>query len=118
MRFLKSKHGILKPGVLNTAIIGLVLLVVLFQIYATLVPEAGAAGDSLGDAATCSSAGGFFNGTQNLCLNGTSPADTAQVSFQSIPLAGLFSGTGVVFVIIMAALVILVVKSFLPGSKK
>ena len=117
MKFLKSKHGVLKPGILNSAIIGLVLLVVLFQLYATLIPEAGAAGDALGDAATCSSAGGFFNGTQNLCLNGTGPADTAQVSFQSIPLSGLLSGTGVVFVIIMAALVILVVRSFLPGGK-
>lgn len=117
MKLLKSKLGILKPTVLNTAIIGLVLLVVLFQLYATLIPEAGAAGDSLGDAATCSTAGGFFNGTQNLCLNGTSPADTAQVTFQSIPLGGLLGGSGVVFVIIMAALVILVVRSFLPGSK-
>lgn len=118
MKLLKSKFGVLKPGVLNTAILSIVLLVVLFQIYANLVPTAGAAGDSLGNAATCSSAGGFFNSTQQLCLNGTGIADTAQVSFQSIPLSGLFSATGIVFLIIMAALILLVVRNFLPGSKK
>ncbi len=117
MKLLKSKSGVLKPNILNTAILALVLLVVLFQIYATLVPTAGAAGDSMGDSATCSSSGGFFNSSQQLCLNGTGPADTAQVSFQSIPLSSLFAGTGIVFLIIMAALIILVVRSFLPGTK-
>lgn len=34
-----------------------------------------------------------------------------------VPLGSLFVGTGVVFVIIMAALIILVVKSFLKGGK-
>ncbi len=86
MKLLKSKAAILKPNILNTAILGLVLLVVLFQLYATLVPEAQAAGDSLNAA--------------------------------GVPLGSLFVGSGVVFVIIMAALVILVVRSFLPGSGK
>ena len=83
-KLLKSKAAVLKPSILNTAILGLVLLVVLFQLYATLVPEAQSAGDDL--AAT------------------------------NVPLGGLFVGSGVVFVIIMAALVILVVRAFLPGT--
>ena len=37
----------ISTGVLNTAILGIVLLVVLFQLYAQLVPEAQASGDSL-----------------------------------------------------------------------
>ncbi len=34
-----------------------------------------------------------------------------------VPLGSLFVGSGVVFVIIMAALIILVVKAFLPSGK-
>ena len=43
---LKHKKG-LAPNVIQTAILSLVLLVVLFQLYSTLVPEAQAAGDAL-----------------------------------------------------------------------
>lgn len=85
MKWLKEKKGSLQPGILNTAILGLVLLVVLFQLYAELIPTAQDAGD-------------------DLCNSGA-------------PLGSLFDGTGVVFVIIMAALIILVVKAFLPGGK-
>jgi protein-S-isoprenylcysteine O-methyltransferase Ste14 len=86
IKWLKSKKGSIAPGILQTAILGLVLLVVLFQLYAELIPTAQDAGDAL-------------------CNSGA-------------PLGGLFEGTGVVFVIIMAALIILVVKAFLPGGKK
>ena len=86
MKFQKSRKGNIGTGVLNTAILGIVLLVVLFQLYAELVPEAQAAGDTLNSS--------------------------------GVPLGNLFVGTGVVFVIIMAALIILVVKSFLPSGKK
>ena len=85
MEFKKSKKGVLAPGILNQAILGLVLLVVLFQLYAQLVPEAQAAVDSL--------------------------------NASGVPLGSLFVSSGIVFVIIMAALVILVVRSFLPGGK-
>jgi len=79
------KKGKLNTGVLNTAILAIILLVVLFQIYAELIPEAQTAGDA---------------------LNAT-----------GAPLGSLFVASGVVFVIIMAALLILVVKSFMPGTK-
>lgn len=85
MKLMKSKKGALNTGVINTAILAIVLLVVLFQLYAQLVPSAQTAGDTL-----CSS---------------------------GVPLGGLFNSTGVVFVIIMAALIILVVRSFMPGRK-
>lgn len=108
-----NKRAVITSGILTTAVLGIVLLVVLLNVYSSIVPEAQASGDSLGNAAVCSDAGGFFNSTQGLCLNGTNPADTATVNFAAIPLSGLFSGTGVVFVIIIAALIILVVKSYL-----
>ena len=111
-----NKKAKLNQTILNTALLGIVLLVVLFQIYANIIPDAQSAGDTMGDSARCSAAGGFYNISQNLCLNGTTPADTAVVSYSAIPLSGLFSGTGVVFIIIMAALVVLIVKSYV--SKK
>lgn len=117
MKLIKSKTARLSTGVLNIAILGIVLLVVLFQLYAELVPEAQAAGDLLGDATKCTDAGGFFNTSQTACLNGTNPEDIGVVGFSGIPLSGLFSGTGVVFVIIMAALIVLVVKAYLPSGK-
>lgn len=81
-----NKTGKLSTGTLNTAILAIVLLVVLFQLYATLVPTAQAAGDTL--------------------------------NLTGVPLGSLFSGNGVVFIIIMAALVILVVKTFMPSGNK
>jgi hypothetical protein len=82
--FLKSKDGKLNEATLQTAIVAIVLLVVLFQLYATLVPEAQAAGDSL--------------------------------NASGVPLGSLFTSNGVVFVIIMAALIIVVIRAFMPGK--
>ena len=79
------RKGALSSGMLNQAIFGIILLVVLFKLYAELVPEAQTAGDE---------------------LNAT-----------GVPLGGLFTSNGIVFIIIMAALVITVVRSFLGGKK-
>jgi len=84
--FLKSKAGKLNEGTLNTAIIAIVLLVVLFKLYAALVPEAQTAGDEL--------------------------------NASGAPLGSLFTGSGVVFIIIMAALVVVVIRAFMPGKTK
>lgn len=115
MKLLNFKRGNLTQQTIGVAVTAIVLLVVLFQLYATLVPEAQAAGDSLGNAASCVNEGGFFNTTQTACLTNSSPTGTT-ISFSTIPLAGLFSGTGVVFVIIIAALIVLVVRSFLTSK--
>ncbi len=85
MKYLKSKKAALTTSVLNTAILAIILLVVLFQLYAELVPEAQSAGNTL--------------------------------NASGVPLGNLFVSNGVVFVIIMAALIILVVKAFMPGGK-
>jgi len=85
MKMLKSRKGKLSTGMLNSAILAIILLVVLFQLYAELLPEAQSAGDTLNQS--------------------------------GVPLGNLFIGTGVVFVIIMAALIIVIVKSFMPGGK-
>lgn len=81
MKMLKNKTGKLGTSMINSAILGIVLLVVLFQLYAQLVPEAQSAGDTLNES--------------------------------GVPLGALFTSNGVVFIIIMAALVIVVVRSFM-----
>ena len=84
MKLIRSKEGRLGTNILNTAILAIVLLVVLFQLYAALIPEAQSAGNAL--------------------------------NASGVPLGNLFVGTGIVFIIIMAALLILVVTQFMPKS--
>ena len=85
MKLFKNKKG-LNESILNTAITAIVLLVVLFKLYAALVPTAQAAGNDLNKS--------------------------------GVPLGSLFTGNGIVFIIIMAALIIVVVRSFLKGKGK
>lgn len=120
MKFLKSKKGKLSTSVLNSAVLAIVLLVVLFQIYASVIPTAQTAGDSMNASNQCGSASCFYNASRavhctahNLTVNDTTPCASPNV----IPLSGLFSGQGVVFVIIMAALIILITKSFMKEGK-
>ena len=119
MRLLKSKKGKITTSVLNTAILTIILLVVLFQVYASLVPTAQAAGDSMNASNNCVAQGCYWNST------GVSGAEcqvadsdlTGCAVTTTIPLNTLFAGTGFIFVIIMAALIVLVVKSFLQKGK-
>lgn len=80
------KKGNLNTGMVEKAIMAIILVVVLFLLYSELVPEAQTAGDTLNSS--------------------------------GVPLGSLFTSGGVVFVIIMAALIIVVVKSFLKGRRK
>ena len=80
-----AKRGFLQAGIIQKAILGIVLLVVLFTLYSVLVPEAQTAGQALNDS--------------------------------GVPFGSLFLGGGVVFIVIMAALVIVVVRAFMSGKK-
>ena len=82
---MKYKIGGLNAGILQTTMMAIILIAVLFQLLAGLLPEAQHAGNNL--------------------------------SATSLPLASLFSGTGIVFLIIMASILILVVKVFWGGKK-
>lgn len=112
-------------GAASAAIIGLVILVVLFQTYAVVVPTAGVAGDKMTDEGRCTASGCGFNESYLPddginCYNDTSifnSTDTGTCSDQGIPLGNLFSSTGVVFVIVMAALLMLVIFAFMPKGK-
>lgn len=82
--WLKKKANI-STGMINNAIMGIVLLVVLLKLYATLVPEAQTAGDEL--------------------------------NASGVPLGSLFTANGILFLIIMVALLIVVIRSFLKGKR-
>lgn len=85
MKLFDNRKGKIGTSMISQAITAIVLLVVLFKLYAVLVPEAQTAGDEL--------------------------------NASGVPLGGLFTGNGIVFLIIMAALIFVVVRSFLKGKK-
>ncbi len=116
MRLLKNKKGKISSATVNTLILAIILLVILFQVYAEIVPEAQTGGNSLNASNQCTDVYGCsYNASIPLCE--TTAASGTPCGAGAIPLAGLFSGTGVVFVIIMAALIILVVKAFMKDIK-
>ena len=103
--------------------LGLVILVVLFQSYASIVPIAQTAGASLNDTARCHAAGGTYctNLTTPFCYSVATCNSTIgnpTVTYNQIPLSSTFNATGVIFVIVMAALLILVVMAFLGQRQK
>jgi len=116
---MKSKKGKISTTVINSAVLVLVLLTVLFQVYANMMPTAQEAGNELNDSNRCEDAGCYYNDSRTVVCtlsnvtgeDTTVCADTAAVN--GIPFASLFSGTGIVFLIIMAALIVLVVKNTL-----
>lgn len=122
MNLLKTKKGNLTMSKgLATAITAIILLVVVLYIYAGIIPTATAAGASMNDTARCVSAGGAY------CTNLTTPycydacravGDSTAVAYSRIPLSGLFNTSGVIFIIVMAALILAIVLAFLPGHKK
>lgn len=115
-KFVKNKKGQIGKKI-EVVVIIILTIVVLFEIFTGLIPEVQSAGDELGDANRCSDAGGSFNVTQALCLNGTSPADTAQVSFDAIPISSIFSGTGIIVLLLMVGLLIGILRVVLPKRK-
>lgn len=83
---LMKKKG-MSTKIINTAIIGILLVVVLFKMYAVLIPEVQTAGNELNESGA--------------------------------PLGSLFAGNnGVVVLLIMIALVLVIVKSFMGHTKK
>ena len=111
-----DNNGKISSSLINTAVMGIVLIVVLFTAYANIVPTAQDAGDSLNASEVCASNGCFYDQTGNTC-NVSDGSTTLCARPNVIPFAGLFSGTGITFVIIMASLIILVVRQYMKGRK-
>ena len=117
MKLLKDKRGKISSALINQAILGIIIIVILFQAYAALVPEAQSAGDMMNDSNRCIDVGCFYNGTSSTCFGLANESILCPTNANTIPLGGIFSGSGVVFIIIMAALVIVVIRSFLKKGK-
>ena len=106
----------LNTGIITAAVSTIVVILVLFTAYSTIVPDAGDAGDELGDEARCGDVGCFWNdsrATDCTANNLTAGDTTACASNYEVPLSGLFSSSGIVFIIIMAMLLIVIVKGIM-----
>jgi len=71
-----------------------IVLVILLQIYAALIPQAQLAGDGINETS--------YNATYY-----TPDGATVTVTDSRLPLRTIFSGSGVIFVIVMAAFAIM-----------
>ena len=111
----------LNPKIVSIAVMAIVILVVVFQTYASIVPEAQTAGDELTNEGRCTAVSCEYNATggiaNEVCYTDTNYNVSCGSSYKPVPLGSLFGSTGVVFVIIMAALMILIVKTYM-GKKK
>ncbi len=127
MKLLTSKKANQRLNVLiNSAVLGLILLVVLFSIYATVMPEAQSAGASMNISNTCVADGCAYNASntwwnatpEKNCIATAGETNDSCTTFRgAIPLSGLFNAGGAIFIIVMAALLVLVVRSYLKGKK-
>ena len=115
----KNKKGKIGMNFVNTVVLTIILITVLFQVYAEVIPEAQTASSSMNDSQICVAASCAYNASYGGCqYNSTFQGNaTLQCSIQGsdsfIPLSGTL---GVTYVIIMAALLVLVVKSSM-GTK-
>ncbi|MBD3234004.1 MAG: hypothetical protein GF315_09810 [candidate division Zixibacteria bacterium] len=87
-----------------TIILGIVIF---FSVIAQLVPTAMDAGDQLNTSEQCLSQGGYFNHTDTSC--DVSASDPTAYEYNTTPLSALFSGGGIVFIVIMASVIMVVI---------
>ena len=115
---LGKKGKKLTTGMVQSAILALVIIIVLFGVYAAMVPEAQTAGDSLNDSSRCADVNCYWNSSDIDCYDDNVTSEVACTeSASSLPLASLFGGSGIVFVILMAMLLIVVIVSLFKSGK-
>ena len=104
-----------------------IIVVVLFLIFAALVPEAQTAGDSLtvNISNRCINAGCDYNATDTSNSTIDCKADSSvnasrclKTIKDAIPLSSLFGGSGIVFLLIMVFLLLTILKTVLPKKEK
>ena len=105
----------------------IITVIVLFLLFAALVPEAQTAGDSLNlnISDRCNDVGCFYNATDNvnttvdckidLTVNATACTNALA---SVIPLSSLFGSGGIVFLLVMVFLLLMILRTVLPKSKK
>ncbi len=115
MELLLNKSGQVKlSGIINTVIVLVVSIVVLFTLFQNLVPEAQSAGTQFSDATKCSDVGCFFNTSLSpACVNNSSIEGSTQScpqDVQTVPLAGLFGSQGIIILLLMVFLFLIVIR--------
>ena len=103
----------------------LILVVVLFLLFSSLVPEAQTAGDKLNVSNRCLAVGCAYNitssaNTDNDCRNNVSDEAVScpDALGKGIPLSGLFKSSGIVFLIIMFVLLLTILRIVIPKKGK
>ena len=127
LKMLNKKAQMQISKTVEKGAILVIIVVVLFLIFAALVPEAQTAGDSLNESNRCSSVGCFYNtttasqsGLTGDCANNISGERLrcSDAIGEGIPLSGLFGGSGIVFLLIMVFLLLTILKIVMPTGKK
>ena len=115
---VKSKKAQIGKRI-NAVIIVIITIVILFQIFSALVPEAQISGDRfISDA--CSDAGCSFDTSTRVCeINSSSEGEgiACPNAVNSPPLSSIFSGTGIVILLLMVTLLLIVINIVLPKRK-
>ncbi len=118
MELLNKKAQIGKR--IDIVVTTIISIVVLFFLFADLVPEAQSAGTRFQSDA-CSDAGCAFDTSSNLCdINSSAEGDgiACPIVPQSPPLSSLFGSSGVVIILLMVFLLLIVINIVLPKSRK
>lgn len=112
-------------GKIESIVLMIILVIVLFSMYSSLVPEVQSAGDSMNDSNRCADVGCAWNDTSYTshgfaCVINSSLEGNATACGESteIPLSGLFSGKGIMILLVMVGLLLTVLRTVLPKGKK
>ncbi len=120
---------------INTGVIIIISIVLLLALYASLIPEAQKAGDSMNDSNRCSAVGCFYNSSitavtpaSNSCRSNASPDISVQTfgdnstactaDLQSIPFSRLFGGQGIIITLLMVVALLVGLSVVLGKGKK
>lgn len=114
-----GKKGKLSTSMATSAILIILAIVILFQVYAEVVPDAQDAGNDMNDSQICEAAGCTYNasGSPSTCQVNTTNTTECAADYQYIPLGGMVAGSGIAFTIIMAGLLITAVIGILKNKK-
>jgi len=124
---LKNKKAQMGKKIEGVVLV-IILVVILFSMYASLVPEVQTAGATFNASYRCTDVGCFYNtttasnsGLTEDCANnasGTRETCDNEIGKSGIPLGNLFLRNGIIVMLVMVALVLITLKAVLPKGKK
>jgi hypothetical protein len=112
----KSKKGKLKIDLFSAIAITLTLLVVIMSFFSDAIPIAQSAAANITNEGRCGDVGCNWNSTSNQCIMNSSGTNVT-CDYNEIPLGELFGRSSFIFMIILAALLIMIMKAILFPKK-